>query len=232
MSNNELPFIKVNTLSRQYTMGSETVHALAGVDLEIQQGEFIGIIGPSGSGKSTLLYLLGGLDHPTSGQIWFGEEDIANMDDDVLAKFRQRMIGFVFQSFNLIPTMTAVQNVSFPLIFAGVSQTERYERAKTLLEMVGLGDRLDHKPTELSGGQQQRVSIARSLVNNPSVILADEPTGNLDSKSGGDVIDILKRLNQEEGRTIIMVTHDQSLLDVTTRHIQIRDGKILEESFG
>lgn len=213
-------------------MGSETVHALAGVDLEIYQGEFIGIIGPSGSGKSTLLYLLGGLDHPTGGHIWFGEEDIANMDDDVLAKFRQRMIGFVFQSFNLIPTMTAVQNVSFPLIFAGVGQGERYERAKTLLEMVGLGDRLDHKPTELSGGQQQRVSIARSLINNPSVILADEPTGNLDSKSGGDVIDILKRLNREEKRTIIMVTHDQSLLDVTSRHIQIRDGKILEESFG
>ncbi|MEM7331169.1 MAG: ABC transporter ATP-binding protein [Chloroflexota bacterium] len=232
MNDNHPPFIKVNTLSRQYTMGSETVHALAGVDLEIYQGEFIGIIGPSGSGKSTLLYLLGGLDHPTGGHIWFGEEDIANMDDDVLAKFRQRMIGFVFQSFNLIPTMTAVQNVSFPLIFAGVGQGERYERAKTLLEMVGLGDRLDHKPTELSGGQQQRVSIARSLINNPSVILADEPTGNLDSKSGGDVIDILKRLNREEKRTIIMVTHDQSLLDVTSRHIQIRDGKILEESFG
>jgi putative ABC transport system ATP-binding protein len=220
------PFIHVQGLSRHYTMGSETVRALNNVTLSIEQGEFIGIIGPSGSGKSTLLYLLGGLDHPTKGQIWFGKQDIAAMDDDALAKFRQRTIGFVFQSFNLIPTMTAVQNVAFPLIFAGVGQKERLARAGNLLDLVGLGDRLDHKPTELSGGQQQRVSIARSLINNPPLVLADEPTGNLDSKSGGAVIEILQHLNQEEGRTIIMVTHDQSLLDVTTRHIQIHDGRI------
>lgn len=227
MSEESTPFIRVDGLKRHYTMGSETVRALDNVKLNIERGEFIGIIGPSGSGKSTLLYLLGGLDQPTGGDIWFEKENIAQMDDDVLAKFRQRTIGFVFQSFNLIPTMTAVENVSFPLIFAGVPAKERRERASVLLDMVGLGERLDHKPTELSGGQQQRVSIARSLVNNPPVVLADEPTGNLDSKSGGAVIDILQRLNQEEGRTIIMVTHDQTLLDVTTRHIEILDGRIL-----
>lgn len=223
------PLIRVEQVERLYKMGSETVHALDKVSLTIEKGEFVGIVGPSGSGKSTLLYLLGGLDRPTRGNIWFNNQDIAHMDENLLAKFRQNSIGFVFQSFNLIPTMTAVQNVAFPMIFAGVNNKERETRAGELLSMVGLGDRLHHKPTELSGGQQQRVSIARSLVNNPSVILADEPTGNLDSKSGGDVINILQQLNEEENRTIIMVTHDQSLLDVTTRHINIRDGRILED---
>ena len=229
---NQHSFIQVRGLHRHFQMGAEIVHALDGVDATIEQGEFMGIIGPSGSGKSTLLYLIGGLDQPTSGEIWVDGTDIAALDENHLAQYRQKSIGFIFQSFNLIPTMTAMQNVEFPMVFARVLPHEREERAKRMLEMVGLGDRIHHKPTELSGGQQQRVSIARSLVNNPDIILADEPTGNLDSKSGGEVINILQRLNQEEGRTIIMVTHDQSLLAATTRHIQILDGRILADVRG
>ncbi|WP_420642020.1 ABC transporter ATP-binding protein [Candidatus Leptofilum sp.] len=225
-------FIQVRTLHRHFQMGTEIVHALDGVDVAIEQGDFMGIVGPSGSGKSTLLYLIGGLDQPTSGEIWVDGTDIAALDENGLAQYRQKSIGFIFQSFNLIPTMTALQNVEFPMLFARVSPSERTARATKLLEMVGLGDRIHHKPTELSGGQQQRVSIARSLVNNPAIVLADEPTGNLDSKSGGEVINILQRLNREEQRTIIMVTHDQSLLAATTRHIQILDGRILADVRG
>ncbi|MAT99617.1 MAG: ABC transporter ATP-binding protein [Anaerolineaceae bacterium] len=229
---NNHSFIQVRALHRHFQMGAEIVHALDGVDATIEQGEFMGIVGPSGSGKSTLLYLIGGLDQPTSGEIWVDGTDIAALDENHLAQYRQKSIGFIFQSFNLISTMTAMQNVEFPMIFARVMPGEREARAKHALEMVGLGDRIYHKPTELSGGQQQRVSIARSLVNNPDIILADEPTGNLDSKSGGEVINILQRLNEEEGRTIIMVTHDQSLLAATTRHIQILDGRILSDVRG
>ena len=225
-------FIQARSLHRHFQMGTEIVHALDGVDVTIEQGEFMGIVGPSGSGKSTLLYLIGGLDQPTSGEIWVDGLDIATLDENSLAQYRQKSIGFIFQSFNLIPTMTAVQNVEFPMLFARVQPQERHARAKEALEMVGLGDRLSHKPTELSGGQQQRVSIARSLVNNPAIVLADEPTGNLDSKSGGEVINILQRLNEEEGRTIIMVTHDQTLLTATTRHIQLLDGRILADVRG
>lgn len=228
----EHSFIRARSLHRHFQMGTEVVHALDGVDADINQGEFMGIVGPSGSGKSTLLYLIGGLDQPTSGEIWVDGTNIAALDENGLARYRQKSIGFVFQSFNLIPTMTALQNVEFPMLFARVQAEERHERAKRVLEMVGLGDRIHHKPTELSGGQQQRVSIARSLVNNPTIVLADEPTGNLDSKSGGEVIKILQQLNQEEGRTIIMVTHDQSLLAATTRHIQILDGRILADVRG
>ncbi len=223
------PFIRVESLARHYQMGSETVRALNKIDLTIDQGEFMGIVGPSGSGKSTLLYLLGGLDQPTSGHVWIEGQDIVALDEDGLAKFRQKSIGFVFQSFNLISTMTAVQNVEFPMIFARVPPKERRVRAERMLDMVGLGDRLTHKPTELSGGQQQRVSIARSFVNDPAIILADEPTGNLDSRSGVDVINILQRLNQDEHRTVIMVTHDESLLSVTSRHIKLLDGRILAD---
>lgn len=229
---NNPSFIQARSLHRHFQMGTETVHALDGVDVTIDQGEFMGIVGPSGSGKSTLLYLIGGLDQPTSGEIWVDGTDITALDENHLAQYRQKSIGFIFQSFNLIPTMTALQNVEFPMVFARVMPHERDERAKQALEMVGLGDRIHHKPTELSGGQQQRVSIARSLVNNPTIILADEPTGNLDSKSGGEVISILQRLNEAEGRTIIMVTHDQSLLAATTRHIQILDGRILADIRG
>ncbi|MCP4418444.1 MAG: ABC transporter ATP-binding protein [Chloroflexi bacterium] len=225
-------FIQAHLLHRHFQMGTEIVHALDGIDVTIDQGEFMGIVGPSGSGKSTLLYLIGGLDQPTSGEIWVDGTNISALDENGLAHYRQKSIGFIFQSFNLIATMTALQNVEFPMIFARVDPQERRERAKRSLEMVGLGDRLAHKPTELSGGQQQRVSIARSLVNNPAIILADEPTGNLDSKSGSEVIDILQQLNQDEGRTIIMVTHDQTLLAATTRHIQILDGRILADVRG
>ena len=222
------PLIRVNNLSRHYQMGTETVKALDGVSLEINKGEFVAIVGPSGSGKSTLMYLIGGMDRPTGGQIVVGEDEITAMDDNDLAKFRQRTVGFVFQSFNLITTMTASKNVEFPMVFAGSKPADRRERAVDLLSSVGLGDRVDHKPTELSGGQQQRVAIARALVNQPKIILADEPTGNLDSKSGLEVIDILKELNAQ-GSTIVMVTHDQSLLSLVTRFIRIMDGKILEE---
>ena len=226
MSNDH--FIRVEGLQRHFIMGQETVRALDGMSLAIDAGEFVGIVGPSGSGKSTLLYMLGGLDQPTNGRIWVQNEEITALDEDGLARFRRRMVGFVFQSFNLIPTMTAAQNVEFPMIFARRKPEERHERAKRLLELVGLGDRLGHKPTELSGGQQQRVAIARSLVNDPAIVLADEPTGNLDSKSGGEVVNILRQLNREEGRTIIMVTHDQTLLKATTRHINLFDGRIAE----
>ncbi len=220
--------IQVNHLARHYQMGTETVKALDGVSLEINQGEFVAIVGPSGSGKSTLMYLIGGMDRPTSGQIIVGGDEITAMDDNDLAKFRQRTVGFVFQSFNLITSMTASQNVEFPMVFAGSKPSARRGRAVDLLSSVGLGDRVDHKPTELSGGQQQRVAIARSLVNQPKIILADEPTGNLDSKSGLEVIDILKELNAQ-GTTIVMVTHDQSLLSLVTRFIRIMDGKIIME---
>lgn len=221
--------IHVENLARFYQMGAETVHALDGIDMTVKAGEFLGVAGPSGSGKSTLLYLLGGLDQPTKGHIWIEGQDITSLDENGLARLRQRMVGFVFQSFNLIPTMTAIENVAFPMIFARVPPDERQERAGHLLALVGLGDRLNHKPTELSGGQQQRVSIARSLVNDPAIVLADEPTGNLDSKSGEDVIDILRQLNEDEGRTIIIVTHDESLLSVTSRHIRLLDGRILDD---
>ena len=219
--------IQVHNLSRHYQMGTETVRALDGVSLEINRGEFVAIVGPSGSGKSTLMYLIGGMDRPTGGQITVMGDEITAMDDNDLAKFRQRTVGFVFQSFNLITTMTASKNVEFPMVFAGSKPAQRRERAAELLGLVGLGERLDHKPTELSGGQQQRVAIARALVNEPDIILADEPTGNLDSKSGREVIDILKELNAQ-GRTIVMVTHDQSLLSLVTRFIRIMDGKIIE----
>ena len=222
-----MSFIRATKLHRHYRMGQEIVRALDGVDVSIEQGEFLGVIGPSGSGKSTLLYLLGGLDRPTSGDIWVDDQNIASLDEDQLARYRQKRAGFVFQSFNLIPSMTALENVEFPLLFTGVTPQERRERAGRLLVQVGLGDRLHHRPTELSGGQQQRVSIARSLVNDPAIILADEPTGNLDTKSGGDVMAMLTQLNQEQGRTVIMVTHDQSLLNVTTRAIYLLDGRIV-----
>lgn len=225
-----MSFIRATKLHRHYRMGQEIVRALDGVDVSIEQGEFLGVIGPSGSGKSTLLYLLGGLDRPTSGDIWVDDQNIASLDEDQLARYRQKRAGFVFQSFNLIPSMTALENVEFPLLFTGVTPQERRERAGRLLVQVGLGDRLHHRPTELSGGQQQRVSIARSLVNDPAIILADEPTGNLDTKSGGDVMAMLTQLNQEQGRTVIMVTHDQSLLNVTTRAIYLLDGRIVNEN--
>lgn len=222
------PLIQVTDLHRHFTMGRETVRALDGVTLSVRRGEFWGISGPSGSGKSTLLYLLGGLDHPTSGSIRVNGQEITTLDDNGLAGFRRRSVGFVFQMFNLIATMTALQNVEFPMLFARVPVAERRERARMLLERVGLGDRTGHRPTELSGGQQQRVAIARSLVNSPDILLADEPTGNLDSRSGAEIIDLLRDLN-EEGRTIVLVSHDPAVIAATGRQMRLYDGRIQDE---
>ena len=221
--------IRAESLRRYFHMGREVVRALDGIDLEICQGEFLGVTGPSGSGKSTLMYLLGGLDHPTSGKIWFQDTDITGLDEDGLAAFRQETIGFVFQMFNLVPTMTAIENVEFPMLFSNSSPQERHEHAIQLLDLVGLGDRLHHRPTELSGGQQQRVAIARALVNDPPLVLADEPTGNLDSQSGGEVIKVLEKLNQQ-GRTIVVVSHDPDVITGTRRSIRLHDGKVINEA--
>jgi putative ABC transport system ATP-binding protein len=220
------PLIRTKELHRDFQMGHETVRALDGVNLTIQPGEFVGVMGASGSGKSTLLYMLGGLDRPTAGRIWVRGQDLTALDENELAAYRQREVGFVFQSFNLIPTMTALQNVEFPTLFARVPPAQRRERARYLLETMGLADRMDHRPTELSGGEQQRVAIARALVNDPAIILTDEPTGNLDSRTGAEVMETLTRLNQEQNRTIIVVTHDPLVAKVTERCIHLLDGRI------
>ncbi|MCK4317083.1 MAG: ABC transporter ATP-binding protein, partial [Anaerolineae bacterium] len=201
------PLIRTQDLRRNFQMGHQTVHALDGVSLSVEEGEFLGVMGPSGSGKSTLLYLLGGLDRPTAGHLWVRGQDITALDENDLAAYRRREVGFIFQSFNLISTMTALQNIEFPMIFARVPLARRRERARHLLEAVGLADRMGHKPTELSGGEQQRVAIARALTNDPAIILTDEPTGNLDSRTGAEVMAVLARLNQEQGRTIVVVSH-------------------------
>jgi len=222
----EEPLIRIQDLHRDFPMGHEIVHALDGVSLTVQAGEFLGVMGPSGSGKSTLLYLMGGLDRPTGGHIWVRDQDITALDENGLAVYRRRQVGFVFQTFNLISTMGALENVEFPMLFARVSPAQRMERARYLLELMGLADRMGHKPTELSGGQQQRVAMARALVNDPTIILADEPTGNLDSHTGAEVMAILARLNQEQGRTIVVVSHDPSITDFTSRCIHLLDGRI------
>jgi putative ABC transport system ATP-binding protein len=222
-------FIEITNLSKSFQMGEVTVHALADVDLTIEQNAFCLIMGPSGSGKSTLLYLLGGLDRPTSGSIRVNGQEINDLDENALARFRQQMMGFVFQSFNLIPSATAVENVSFPARFSGMPARKRKERGLELLERVKLLDRAYHKPSELSGGQQQRVAIARALVNHPALILADEPTGNLDTASGESIMSVLKDLHQE-GATVIIVSHDSRLTGYATQIVQILDGKIVSES--
>ncbi len=222
------PLIRIEDLHRDFQMGDQTVRAVAGVTASVEAGEFLAVMGPSGSGKSTLLYLLGGLDRPTAGEIWVEGREIVGLDENALAEYRRREIGFVFQSFFLIPTMTALQNVIFPMIFAQVPSAEREPRARRLLDQVGLGDRVGHKPTELSGGQQQRVAIARALVNDPKIILADEPTGNLDTESGAVIMQLLARLNQEEGRTIITVSHDPAVSSYATRALHLLDGRLLD----
>ena len=209
-------------------MGETKVTALNNVSLDIQQGSFTVIMGPSGSGKSTLLYLLGGLDWPTSGSLIVGGDEVAKMDENQLADFRQKKVGFIFQSFNLIASMVAEENVSFPLRFAGVAHSQRKLRSLDVLEKVGLKDRVGHKPIELSGGQQQRVAIARALVNDPPVILADEPTGNLDSASGFAIMELLSTLHQS-GKTIVVVTHDQRMIQFATNTVFLLDGSIVSE---
>ncbi len=220
--------IHTRNLHRDFTMGDQIVHALDGIELEVNAGDFLAVMGPSGSGKSTLLYLLGGLDRPTAGEIWVGGRDIAQLDENDLATYRGQEIGFVFQAFHLVPTMTALQNVEFPMIFNRISPSARRERAQTLLERVGLSDRMAHRPTELSGGQQQRVAIARALANDPRIILADEPTGNLDTHTGQEVLALLTHLNREEGRTIIIVSHDPAVTRFVTRDIHLLDGRIVD----
>ena len=208
-------------------MGSTEVHALDGVSLEIQRGEMLGITGPSGSGKSTLLYLLGGLDRPTSGELWVDGRDLSHLDEDGLAYFRQHTVGFIFQMFNLIPTLTALENVEFPLLFTNIPPRKRRQQAIELIERVGLAERMQHLPTELSGGQQQRVAIARALVNSPQIILADEPTGNLDSHSGAEVLEVLHTLNRQ-GITVVMVSHDPGVISAARQSIRLHDGQIVE----
>ncbi len=223
--------VRTKGLVKEYTMGDQTLRALNGVDLDIYRGEYISIMGPSGSGKSTLFNAIGGLDKPTSGSVFINDVDMAQLDAQELAYLRCHTIGYIFQTFNLIPVMTALENVTLPTIFAGLSTDDGIERGIELLKIVGLDQRLHHKPFELSGGQQQRVAIARALANNPSIILADEPTGNLDLKTGQEIIALLKRLNVEQGVTIISATHDLKMLDISDRIVWIRDGRIdkLEE---
>jgi putative ABC transport system ATP-binding protein len=223
------PFIRIAGLKKHYQMGGQVVRALDGVDLEIDTHTFTVVMGPSGSGKSTLLYLLGGLDRATSGEITVDGQRLDQMDENTLALFRRREMGFVFQSFNLIPSMTALENVAFPMQFAGVSPAQRGKQAGVLLEQVGLGDRAHHKPTELSGGQQQRVAVARALVNNPSLILADEPTGNLDTSSGAAVMQLLSDLHRS-GRTVLVVTHDPRMTRFATHKIHLLDGHVVTEA--
>lgn len=219
--------IHITDLCKTYKMGENEVHALNHINLNIKEHEFVSIIGPSGSGKSTLMNMLGCLDVPTSGEYILDNKSIKKMSDDELAEIRNNKIGFVFQGFNLLPKLTAVENVELPLIYQSVSAKERRERATKALEDVGLGKRINHKPTELSGGQQQRVAIARALITNPPLILADEPTGNLDTSSGKEIMEIFKKLN-EKGNTIVLITHDNDVAKQAKRVVRIQDGKLSE----
>jgi putative ABC transport system ATP-binding protein len=220
--------IKTEELAKVYEMGAEQVHALRGIDLEIHKGEYVAIMGPSGSGKSTLMNLIGCLDSPSSGKYWLAGRLVSELDDDELAYIRNKEIGFVFQTFNLLPRATALHNVELPLIYNGTPADERLERAKKALERVDLTERMNHKPNELSGGQRQRVAVARALVNSPSIVLADEPTGNLDSKTGDEIMALFKNLHSQ-GNTIILVTHENDIAQHAHRIIHIRDGKIASD---
>ena len=221
--------IEIFNAKKTYMMGEFKVVALNGITLNIKKGEFVAIMGPSGSGKTTLLNLIGALDRPTEGNILIDGVDISELEDDELAKLRNQKIGFIFQFFNLISRMTALDNVALPMAFAGVSRDQRRRRAEELLKMVKLADRVNHKPTELSGGQQQRVAIARALGNNPSVVLCDEVTGNLDTKTGKEILDLLRTLNEEQGQTFIIVTHDPMVADCVDRIVYLQDGIIVKD---
>lgn len=220
--------IRLENVSRIYTIGESTVKALDDISLSIDEGSFTAITGPSGSGKSTLMALIGCLDVPTSGKIFIAGEDTSGMSDEELADQRNRRIGFVFQHFSLLPKLSAIDNAALPLLYAGIPLRKRRERAVEMLERVGLGDRMQHRPSELSGGQKQRVAIARALINDPAIILADEPTGALDSVTGHEVMDLFHRLNAE-GRTVVFVTHDNSLASECSRMVRIRDGRIWDD---
>ena len=220
--------IELKDIMKTYIMGDSTVHALNHVNVKIDYGEFTAIMGPSGSGKSTMMNILGCLDRPTSGEYYLDGKEIAGYNDDELAHTRNAKIGFVFQNFNLLSKLTAQGNVALPLVYAGVPEDERMERAKQALEAVGLGARLEHKPSEMSGGQRQRVAIARALINNPAIIMADEPTGNLDTKSSYEIMDIFDRLHRD-GKTVVMVTHEPDIAEKTKRILVMRDGQLVSD---
>lgn len=218
--------VDAKELTKVYTMGEIDVHALRGFSTQIKQGEVVSIMGPSGSGKSTLMNILGCLDLPTSGEYYLDGEEVSQLSDDQLADIRNRKVGFIFQGFNLLSRQTALSNVELPLRYGSSNGTSRRQKAKEALEIVGLADRMDHRPSELSGGQQQRVAIARAIVNSPSIIMADEPTGALDTKTGDEIMELLLNLNKEKGTTLIIVTHDPEIADRTQRVITIRDGRL------
>lgn len=223
-----MPVIKITDVYKTYVMGDNVVNALDGINFEVMKGEFLSIMGPSGSGKSTLMNILGCLDRPTKGSYVLDGREVSEYTDDELAITRNKKIGFVFQSFNLLPRMSSLQNVALPMVYAGAKEKDRLELARIALEKVGLGERVDHRPNELSGGQRQRVAIARALVNNPAIIMADEPTGNLDSKSGNDIMAMFRELNSE-GRTVILVTHEPDIAIQANRTVHVRDGVIVKD---
>lgn len=230
MSKNEQePLIRIRGISRRYVIGTETIHALKSVDLDVHKGEFVALMGPSGSGKSTLMNILGCLDTPSGGEYLLNGIRVSDMTEDELAEVRNKEIGFVFQTFNLLPRSTALDNVALPLVYAGFNQTQRRARAQTVLETVGLGNRINHKPNELSGGQRQRVAVARALINNPSIILADEPTGNLDTKTSLEIMGLLQEIHAN-GNTIILVTHEEDIAQYAHRIVRMRDGLIEEDT--
>jgi putative ABC transport system ATP-binding protein len=222
------PLIQLNDVHKTYVMGDEKIHALAGVSIDIYPGQYVAIMGPSGSGKSTLMNVLGCLDTPTSGSYLLKDREIAEMNDDELAEIRNNEIGFIFQTFNLLPRTDAVQNVELPLVYSGINRRERSDRARQALELVGLQDRMHHKPNELSGGQRQRVAVARALVNQPSIVLADEPTGNLDSKTGEEILQLVDDLHAK-GNTILLVTHEDELAKRAERVVRMRDGLVVSD---
>ncbi|MFQ6020601.1 MAG: ABC transporter ATP-binding protein [Candidatus Aenigmatarchaeota archaeon] len=223
------PIIELKKVNKVYQMGTTPVHALRDVNLKINKKELVSVIGPSGSGKSTLLHIMGCLDRPTSGKVFLNGYDISKLNDDQLAELRRKNIGFIFQFFNLYPTLTAKENIELPMIVAELDNKEKERNVFKLLKMVGLEDRADHLPSQLSGGESQRVAIARALANNPNIILADEPTGNLDTKSGKEIIDILINLNKKYGVTVVIITHESQIASKTKRNIYLRDGKIIKE---